>query len=98
MITWSITSMQSYPDTGVVVSADWRCVGELGEAKAEFGDKYVFAPPGKVFIPYDELTEAQVLSWIWATGVVNKSDIEAAVYKTLVSQVTPALVDAPLPW
>ena len=55
------------------------------------------APTGSAFTPYDQLTEAQVLGWIWANGV-DKFATESAVATQIQNQINPPVVTPPLPW
>jgi len=56
-----------------------------------------FSLPSGNFTPYNNLTEAQVLSWIWAAGV-NKAATENIVKLRIDAQITPPVVTPPLPW
>jgi hypothetical protein len=52
---------------------------------------------GEAFTPYADLTQAQVLGWIWANGV-DKTATEAAVQQQIDNQINPPVVSPPLPW
>jgi len=54
-------------------------------------------PTGTEYTPYADLTQAQVLGWIWGAGV-DKTATEAAVQKQLDNQINPPVVAPPLPW
>jgi hypothetical protein len=54
------------------------------------------APEG-AFIPYPDLTENEVLGWIWANGV-DKTATEASVQTQIDIQINPPIVTPPLPW
>jgi hypothetical protein len=56
-----------------------------------------FAVVEGAFTPYADLTQAQVLGWIWANGV-NKTATEAAVEGQIETQKNPPIVAPPLPW
>ena len=56
-----------------------------------------FSLPSGSFTPYNNLTEAQVLSWIWASGV-NKTATENIVKLRIDAQITPPVTTPPLPW
>jgi hypothetical protein len=49
------------------------------------------------FTPYAQLTESQVLGWIWANGV-DQTATEAAVAQQIQNQINPPVVTPPLPW
>jgi hypothetical protein len=52
---------------------------------------------GTSFTPYADLTQAQVLGWVWANGV-DKDATEAAVEGQIEAQKNPPIVNPPLPW
>jgi hypothetical protein len=52
---------------------------------------------GTSFTPYANLTQDQVLGWIWASGV-DKDATEAAVEQQIQNQINPPIVTPPLPW
>ena len=105
-ITWDITALDCYPQadgqTDVVFTAHWTCSG----AQTASGQTYtssvystcqVPAPSGSAFTPYADLTEQQVLGWIWANGV-DQAATEAAVQTQIDNQINPPVVTPPLPW
>ena len=53
--------------------------------------------PGTPFTPYADLTQDQVLGWIWANGV-DKDATEAAVAPQIENQKNPPIVAPALPW
>lgn len=104
-ITWSIDWMDSSTQTingftEVVLSAGWRCTGnESGQASSVYGS-VTFIPPqagDPNFVPYNQLTQQQVLGWVWASGV-NQAATEAAVQTNLNNLINPPVVQNPLPW
>ena len=52
---------------------------------------------GGSFTPYADLTQEQVLGWVWASGV-DKDATEAKVAADIQLQITPAEIQPPLPW
>lgn len=104
-ITWNISALDCRPKEGdlanVVITAHWRCTGTqvVGE-KTYIGSVYAtcsFQQPGNPFIPFAQLTEQQVLGWIWTNGV-DKDVTEAAVQQQIDGQVNPAVITLPPPW
>ena len=101
MANWKIESMVvklvdgAYTDA--VVTATWRCTAVDGNYSASNYGSMGFASPSGDFIAYPDLTEADVLGWVWANGV-NKSEVEANVARELEMQVNPPTVPKPLPW
>ena len=94
MITWSILSLDSFKDTGIVVSANWKC----SNAQVSRTGNSVFAEPSENLIPYSSLTEQDILNWIWTDGGVDKNIIEESVTKELDAINNPVVVKNPLPW
>lgn len=98
---WLIEGMQCKPQddnlTDVVVTVFWRCNGEQdGFNGTAYGSCAVPAPSAD-FTPYSDLTQEQVLGWIWANGV-DKDATEAAVQQQIDNQINPPIVQLPLPW
>jgi hypothetical protein len=100
-ITWTITAMycsttEQNPDT--VIVCHWTCAGTDGTYNASvYSTCAVPAPTGSAFTPYDQLTQDQVLGWVWANGV-DKFTTEAAVVQQIDNQINPPVVTPPLPW
>ena len=105
-ITWAIEWMQCYPqaegEVDVVFNVGWRCNGILVDGdKTYTGTVYstqaVTYVAGSPYTPYQDLTESQVLGWIWAAGV-DQASAEAAVTSQIQQQITPTVISPPLPW
>jgi hypothetical protein len=102
---WTVSAMDCKVSednlSDVVFNVHWRV------SKTEVdGDKTYSASvystcsvpgPGTPFTPYAELTQDQVLGWIWANGV-DKAATEAAVQQQIELQKHPVVVSPPLPW
>jgi hypothetical protein len=99
-ITWHITNMTCLPEvdgyTDVVVQVTWKCIGTNGTYSAEQYDINVFSFDPANFTPYSQLTQEQVLSWVWST--VDKNIIESVVSEQLNNLANPPVVALPLPW
>ena len=108
-INWIIEQMfvrkVEGPYTDVVVTANWRCngvdtVGTGDDEKTYLGTAYgssTFTAPTGSFTPYPDLSEEQVLDWVWAGGV-DKVSIEANVSAQIENQINPPIVCLPNPW
>jgi hypothetical protein len=100
-ISWIIERLLVKPTEGtltdVVITADWRCNGSQDQYSGTCYGSASFAPPSGEFTPYDQLTEAQVLSWCYANGV-DQSAIEANVTLQIENQINPPVIAPPLPW
>jgi len=99
-ITWTVTAMdcsttEQNPDT--VIVCHWTCAGTDGTYNASVYSTCTVPGPGNPFTPYSDLTQDQVLGWIWANGV-DKAATEAAVQQQLNNQINPPVVTRPLPW
>jgi hypothetical protein len=104
-ITWVIEYMQCKPVEGsytdVVVTAGWRCNGaQTANAVNYIATNYgtaSFPMPEGSFTPYNQLTQAQVLAWCYASGV-DQAATEASVQAAIDNQINPPIVQPPLPW
>ena len=101
-ITWSISALDCYPQVGdetdVVFVCHWTCSGVQDTYNASvYSTCSVPAPSGDAFTPFADLTQAQVLGWIWADGV-DQTATEAAVQSQINGQINPTVVTPPLPW
>ena len=101
-ITWNISQLDCVPQTpegaDYVVTAHWQCNGVDGNYSASVYSTAGFAvEQGPSFTPYADLTQDQVLGWVWASGV-DKDATEAAVEQQIQNQINPPIVSPPLPW
>lgn len=101
-MNWIIERLDCIPQTAegadFVVTAYWRCNGADGDyTGTAYGSCGFAVEQGPSFTPYDDLTEAQVLGWVWANGV-DKDATEAAVAQQIANQKNPPIVSPPLPW
>ena len=82
----------------VVFNVHWRCSAtEDGYSASVYSTCAVPGPNPASFVPYDQLTQNEVLGWIWANGV-DKAATEAAVQQQIELQKHPVVVSPPLPW
>ena len=104
-IQWAVTSMSCYPQdaqqTDVVFRVNWSCTARLIDGlqsynAVENGAVGVEYTQGQPFTPYDQLTQDQVLGWVWEQ--VDKADVEAKVTANIAAQAAPPVVNPPLPW
>jgi len=101
-LTWLIETLWVRPVEGsltdVVVTAAWRCNGTDGQYNGSVYATVSFTPPDpSAFIPYPNLTQAEVLNWVWTNGV-DKDSAEAAVVQQINDQKNPPIITPPLPW
>lgn len=90
------STTEQNPDT--VVVCHWTCSGVQDTYSASvYSTCAVPAPTGGSFTPYSQLTQSQVLGWVWANGV-DQTATEAAVQQQIDNQIDPPVVTPPLPW
>ena len=101
MFTWTVTAMDCYPqaegETDVVFTVHWTCSGVQDTYNGSVYSTCGVPAPTGAFTPYADLTQDQVLGWIWANGV-DKDSAEAAVQAQIDAQITPTVVQPALPW
>jgi len=95
---WSIPTTEFKKDSGYVFTAHYRCDASDGDFHASSYGTAGFSqdPEADGFTPYEDLTEAQVLEWVWADGV-DKDATEAALAQKIEDQKHPTTA-AGVPW
>jgi len=102
--TWSVTQMDAYPTqdgyTDVVFTVHWTLTGTDGTYNGSvYGTVGVTLNPDEPFIPYADLTEAEVIGWVQtALGAEQVASYEANVATQIANQISPPVVTPPLPW
>jgi len=103
---WAVTNLdckvQEDGLSDVVYQCHWRCSatevdGDKTYSASVYSTCSVPGPNPASFVPYDQLTQNEVLGWIWANGV-DKDATEAAVQQQIELQKHPVVVSPPLPW
>ena len=99
-LTWAVQNMTRVIDDGFVINVAWGCQASAeGCGGAFYGGTTTYendpAEPG--FIPYDDLTEAQVLDWVYAGLGDQKAEIEATLTAKVQKQLTPTTANG-VPW
>lgn len=102
VFTWTVTAMDCYPEEDseqdVVFNVHWTCAGTDGTYSGSvYSTQAVTIDPAAPFTPYADLTQSQVLGWIWTSGV-DQASAEAAVQQQIDNQINPPVVTPPLPW
>jgi hypothetical protein len=96
--------MDAYPEldgeTDVVFTVHWTLNGTDGTyAGGVYGSVGVSVDPDAPFVPYADLTEAQVIGWVKdALGEDAVVAYEANVAEQITNQNNPPVVNPPLPW
>lgn len=101
IITWAVTAMDCYPTVGektdVVCKVHWKCEGVNGAYNASVDASGSMSPPRGEFTPYAQLTQSQVLDWVW-DNCVDRKYTEAEVEQLVQNKINPPIVTLALPW
>ena len=100
---WSVQNMTRNDSDGGVISVFWNCLAQNSagpETAAEAGKlETTYDASDAAFIPYEDLTEAGVLQWVWDSDVVDKTEIEAHEIERVEAQIVEnATVATGMPW
>ena len=97
-IDWCETTPTSANPSEAVLQVGWRCSGtEDTYSGTVYSTCTLPAADPASFVPYNQLTQDQVLGWIWANGV-NQAATEAAVAQQIEMQKNPVVIQPKLPW
>lgn len=102
--TWTVVQMNCYPkvngETDVVFTVHWTLSATDGTYNGgAYGSVAMTLNPDEPFIPYADLTEAEVIGWVQsALGAEQVAEYEAAVAQQLEAQINPPVITPPLPW
>ena len=96
--TWTIPTTERNLSDGGVTIAHWRCSAVDGDHSASSYGSCGFTPDASAggFIPYDSLTEANVIGWV-KESVSKEQDTEAALAAKIEADKTPT-TGAGVPW
>lgn len=85
------------PDPGFVVNVLWTVTGVDGQHTASIDGNSIFNMQEGTFIPYDQLSQSQVIGWIPADQIASA---QACVQGQIDSMITPPVspMNTPLPW
>ena len=97
MATWTIANLERNLGDGGVFVAHWRVSSTEGDYSASaYGTcSFSYDPTDPSFVPYDSLTEADVLGWVW--DEVDQEATEAALAADIEAQQHPTTADG-VPW
>jgi hypothetical protein len=105
-ITWRVQSLlckkQEDNLQDVVYQVAYSCVANQTQDGTDYvesvnsGVDIALVPDGS-FIPFDQLTEAEVLQWVWSNGV-EKDKVEAGLQSMIDKKINSNDVVPPLPW
>jgi hypothetical protein len=100
---WSITQLNTYPEAegqeNCVASASWNVTHTEGEFTGSLNGGTAFKlNPDEPFTPYAQLTESQILEWVWASlGEEGKASAEADV-QAQIAYAQEQIQTPALPW
>jgi hypothetical protein len=103
---WQVTNLDCKVSednlSDVVYCVHWRVSktevdGDKTYSASVYSTCSVPGPNPASFVPFDQLTQAEVLGWIWANGV-DKDATEAAVAQQIENQKNPPVIAPALPW
>jgi len=93
--TWTISQLDRQTSDGFVYQAHWQATAVDGEHSASIVNTCSWSD-GTPTVDYADLTQEQVLGWIWANGV-DKDATEAALAAQIAEQKAPKTARG-LPW
>tara|TARA_S200002703_G_scaffold149680_1_gene147460 strand:- start:804 stop:1103 length:300 start_codon:yes stop_codon:yes gene_type:complete len=94
---WTIATLERELSDGGVIVAHWRCTASDGDFSASsYGTAgFTYDAESEDFVAYDDLTEADVLAWVWES--VDKDATEAALAQKIDAEKNPTTT-AGVPW
>jgi hypothetical protein len=95
MTNWKITQCDRLTADNFITTAHFTATAVDGEFTASIYSTCSWAA-GTPTIPYGQVTEAEVLTWCWASGV-DKSATEAALAANIAEQKNPKVASG-TPW
>ena len=95
--TWTIANCEHELATGGIAVAHWRCTAVDGDYSAAAYGTCDFTPDASApdFTPYDQVTEADVLGWVWDS--VDKDATETALAAKIEDDKNPTSASG-TPW
>jgi len=102
--TWTIAALDcSNTDADFpakVITAHWRLDGEFSDTHAGIYGTVSFEEPEEgSFVPFDQLTEEQVIGWVEAAlGDEQVAEYKANIEQQIADKIAPPVESKPLPW
>ena len=99
--TWKVVSLDAQPShdghSNVINTVHWTLTGvDGGNTASAYGSVGVTYDADALFTEYDNLTEADVLAWVWDS--VDKTEQEANVDNQLAELASPSSVSLQPTW
>ena len=92
---WTISTLDRRTSDNYVTTAHWSCTAQDGDYSGRVYSTCSW-PDGQPVIPYADLTQEEVLGWIWDSGV-DKEATEASVAAQIEAQKNPVSATG-VPW
>jgi hypothetical protein len=92
---WTITQCDRLTSDDFITTAHWTCTATDGTYSASAYSTCSFTP-GVPSIPYGDVTQQQVLDWVWANGV-DQAATEASLAAQIELQKHPVTATG-TPW
>jgi hypothetical protein len=93
--TWTITQCDRLTADNFITTAHWTATATDGDYTASIYSTCSWAD-GSPTIPYSDVTESEVLQWVWDSGV-SKDATEAALAQNIELQKNPVTATG-TPW
>ena len=96
-MNWTISTLERELADGGVIVAHWRCTATDGDFSASSYGTAGFTPDpeSEDFVAYEDLTEADVLAWVWES--VDKDATEEALAAKIEADKNPTSASG-VPW
>ena len=102
---WVISQLECYPEhegkENVVFTIHWRRQADdgAGHVGDVYGAQAVTLDPNAPFTPFDQLTQAQVESWLESSMTIEQlAAMNDALDKQIADQINPPVTRPALPW
>jgi len=114
---WTVTDLECLPVApgtnlpNCVWMVHWTCTATSDQINTVTNKPYTSSSYGTIrinyekdetYIPYDQLTESQVISWVHEvmnrSSEITVSTVEEGLSKIIADQITPPVVKPALPW
>jgi hypothetical protein len=95
-VTWKIEQTDFRTSDGLIQTAHWRCTAQDGDYTASVYGSAGLGESEQPKIPYPQVTEAEVLDWVWENGV-DKDETEANLASQIDALKNP-VQESGVPW
>jgi len=93
MFNWTVLNLDRKTEDGFVTTAHWNVTATDGDFSASAYGSVGFS--GDLTTPYEDLTEEQVLGWVWEQ--IDKAEIESNLAAQINAQKNPVSATG-VPW